>query len=270
MKKLNYKKIFVTVLWIIVIAGLTVSLGFVSKSEKNMLAKKLNVIIHNNDENLFLSEKDVISYFDERKDLIVANQYKNISIPNLEKVLNAHPAIENAEVSRDLNGEVKVEITQRTPVLRVINKDGESYYIDSQSKVMPLNENYAARVLVANGEIYEPFARRYEFSVNQIKKNKLFSQVSMLDDIYEMATYINRDSSLAALIQQIYINKDKEIELYPAIGNHKIVFGNTENINEKFNKLKLFYTQGLNKTDAWTKYSIINIKYKNLVVCTKK
>ena len=74
---------------------------------------------------------------------------------------------------------------------------------------------------------------------------------------------------LTTLIQQIYVNKDKEIELYPAIGNHKIVFGDAQNLNEKFNKLKLFYTEGLNKSDAWTKYSIINLKYKNLVVCTK-
>ena len=35
-------------------------------------------------------------------------------------------------------------------------------------------------------------------------------------------------------------------------------------------KLKTFYTEGLNKTDGWNKYSTINIKYKNQVVCTKK
>jgi cell division protein FtsQ len=269
LKKINYKKVFVSVLWIIVIAGLTASLGFVSKREKNTVAKKLCVNIHNNDENLFLTEKDVVDYFDERNDVIVSNLYKNIDIPVLEKALNTHPAIENAEVSHDLLGNVKVEIIQRTPVVRIINKDGESYYIDSQAKPMPLNDNYTARVLLANGEIFEPYARRFQFTVNQIKKNKLFSEVSMLDDILDIATYINKDSSLTALIQQIYVNKEKDIELFPAIGNHKIIFGDAQNINEKFNKLKIFYTEGLNKSDAWTKYSIINLKYKNLVVCTK-
>ncbi len=269
MKKINYRKFFVSVLWIIVIAGLTVCLGFVSKREKHIVAKKLNVSIHNNDENFFLTERDIHAYFDERRDLIVSNEYKNIDVPMLEKALNAHPVIENAEVSYDLLGNIKVDVTQRTPVVRIINKDGESYYIDSQSKPMPLNDNYTARVLVANGEIFEPYARRFQFTVNQIKKNKLFSEVSLLDDILDVATYINKDSSLTTLIQQIYINKDKEIELFPAIGNHRIVFGDAQNLNEKFNKLKLFYTEGLNKSDAWTKYAIINLKYKNLVVCTK-
>ncbi len=270
MKKLNYKKILVTVLWIIAIAGLASSWAFVSKSERNIVAKTLNISIHNNDENLFLSETDIRKFFVERKDSLLLNQYKNINIPELEKSLNSHPAIENAEVAADINGEIKIDITQRTPVLRIINKDGESFYIDSQTKLMPLNDNYSARVLIANGSIYEPFSRRYQYSIEQIKKSESFKEVSMLDDLYDVADFINKDSVLTNLIHQIYVNEEKEIELFPAIGNHKIIFGNATDVAEKFNKLKLFYTEGMNKADSWTKYSNINLKYKNLVVCTKK
>ncbi|MBL7919516.1 MAG: hypothetical protein JNJ40_04330 [Bacteroidia bacterium] len=270
MKKLNYKKILVTVLWIIAIAGLASSWAFVSKSERNIVAKTLNISIHNNDENLFLSENDIRKFFIERKDSLLLNQYKNINIPELEKSLNSHPAIENAEVAADINGEIKIDITQRTPVLRIINKDGESFYIDSQTKLMPLNDNYSARVIIANGFIYEPYARRYQYSIEQVKNNKLYSEVSMLDDIYDIADFINKDSVLTNLIHQIYVNEEKEIELFPTIGNQKIIFGSAIDIAEKFNKLKLFYTEGMNKADSWTKYSNINLKYKNLVVCTKK
>ena len=270
MKKLNYKKILVTVLWIIAITGLVSSWAFVSKSERNCIVKTVTISIHNNDENLFLSERDIQQFFIDRRDSILFNQYKNINIPELEKSLNSHPAIENAEVAADINGEVKIDITQRTPVLRIINRDGESFYIDSQTKLMPLNDNYSARVLIASGYIYEPFSRRYQFSINQIKSNESLSEVSMLDDIYEVADFINRDSVLTNLIHQIYVNPEKEIELFPVIGNQKIIFGNAKDIAEKFNKLKLFYTEGLNKSDSWTKYLSINLKYKNIVVGTKK
>lgn len=270
MKKLNYKKILITVLWIIAIAGLASSWAFVSKSERNIVAKTLNISIHNNDENLFLSENDIKTFFSERKDSLLLNQYKNINIPELEKSLNSHPAIENAEVAADINGEIKIDITQRTPVLRIINKDGESFYIDSQTKLMPLNDNYSARVIIASGFIYEPFSRRYQYSVDQIKKSETFKEVSLLDDIYDVADFINKDSVLTNLIHQIYVNEEKEIELFPVIGNQKIVFGSATDVAEKFNKLKLFYTEGMNKADSWTKYSNINLKYKNLVVCTKK
>lgn len=270
MKKLNYKKILVTVLWIIAIAGLLSSWAFVSKKESNLVAKSLNIKICNNDENLFLTENEILDYFSDRNDVIISKQYKNINLPLLEKVLNAHPAIENAHVAKNLKGEIKVEITQRTPLVRVINMDGESYYIDTQTKLMPLSDNFSARVIIANGYIYEPMSRRNQYSIKQLKKSKALSEMSLLDNIYDVANFINRDSILTNLIHQIYVNKEREIELFPAIGNQKIIFGNTENIAEKFNKLKLFYTEGLNKSDNWTKYLNINLKYKNLVVCTKK
>ena len=60
------------------------------------------------------------------------------------------------------------------------------------------------------------------------------------------------------------------MELYPAVGGHKIIFGTTEDMEEKFEKLKVFYKEGLSSIDSWTNYSVINLKYKNQVVCIKK
>ena len=60
-----------------------------------------------------------------------------------------------------------------------------------------------------------------------------------------------------------------EIEMIPRIGNHTVVIGNDMFLEEKFNKLSVFYREGLNKK-GWDKYSIINLKFKDQVVCTKK
>ncbi len=270
MKKINYRKIFTAIAWTFVLGGLLASLGFVSGREENIVARTLDIHISNNDENTFITEKEISEFFTDKDKPVISRKYSNISIPELEKILNAHPAVENAEISADLNGELKVSVTQREPVLRVINKNGESYYVDSHSRIMPLNDNYSARVIVANGELFEPFARRYQFTVDQIAKNKLFSEVSLLDDLLKVTRHIQSDSILSALVHQIYVNTDRELELFPSVGNHRIIFGGSENVAEKFNKLKLFYTQGLNKSDKWTRYSTINLKYNNLVVCTRK
>jgi cell division protein FtsQ len=270
MKKLNIRKIGVAVLWIIGLSGLLVSLAFVGKKEKAVIAGNLTVSILNTDENSFIDEQDVKEFFKERKDSILKAQLGSIQVCDLEKALNSHPAIENAEVAVDINGDVTMNVTQRTPMVRVFTSEGESYYIDTQSKLMPLNDSYTARVLIATGAIHEPFAKRYAMPVNDIAKNEALSKVSVLDDIYTLSAYIATDSVLTSLIHQINVTNDQEIELYPSIGNHIIVFGEVKDLKEKFEKLKLFYTEGLNKTDGWNKYSTINIKYKNQVVCTKK
>ena len=270
MKKLNFRKILIIVLWIIGLSGLFASLAFATGKEKNVVAENLYVSVNNTEVNSFIDEEDVKEFFKDRNDSILHATLKNIDVNGLEKALNSHPAVENADIAVDVNGDVTIDVTQRTPLVRVMNMDGESYYIDNKSKLMPLSDKYTARVLIATGYIIEPFASRYQFPVTTIAKHEVFSKVSVLDDIYNISEYITKDSVLASLIHQINVTPDKELELYPAIGNHKIIFGEAKDFEEKFEKLKMFYTEGLNKTDGWNKYSIINIKYKNQVVCTKK
>ncbi len=270
MKNINFRKIIVIVLWIIGLSGLLASLAFATGKEKNVVAENLYVSVNNTEVNTFIDEEDVKEFFKDRNDSILNTSLKNIDVNGLEKALNSHPAVENADIAVDVNGDVTIDVTQRTPLVRVMNMDGESYYIDDKSKLMPLSDKYTARVLIATGYIIEPFASRYQFLVNDIAKHEVFSKVSVLDDIYSISAFIAKDSVLASLIHQINVTPDKEIELYPSIGNHKIIFGEAKDFQEKFDKLKLFYTDGLNKTDGWNKYSTINIKYKNQVVCTKK
>jgi cell division protein FtsQ len=270
MKKINFKKILVIVLWIIGLSGLFASLAFATGKEKNVIAENMYVLVNNTEVNAFIDEEDVKDFFKERHDSILNTRLKNINVNDLEKALNSHPAVENADIAVDVNGDVNINVTQRTPLVRVFNLDGESYYIDDKSKLMPLSDKYTARVLVATGYIIEPYASRYQVPVNCIAKNELFSKVSVLDDIYDISEFISHDSVLASLIHQINVMPNKELELFPSIGNHKIIFGEAKDLQEKFEKLKLFYTDGLNKTDGWNKYSTINIKYKNQVVCTKK
>jgi cell division protein FtsQ len=270
LKKLNYKKILTGVLWLLSVSAICVSLAFASRKEKGTKVKKVTIEIENDEENFFIDAEEVEQYFASRSERLAGALYRDLSIPALEQTLNAHPAIQNAEVAGTPNGELKVRVTQRTPVMRVINKNGESYYIDQEGKLMPLDDYYCARVIVATGELFEPYARRSLVTMEQIDKNQTYKKISVLDDLFKVAKAVTADSTLNVLIQQVYVNADQELELFPAAGNHKVVLGDSEDLDIKFNKLKLFYTQGLNKTNAWNKYSTINLKYKNLVVCTKK
>jgi cell division protein FtsQ len=270
MKKIKLKKIVVFVLWIIGISSFTALLGFVNAEQKEVIGKSINVIVTNESENSFVDETVVNDYLNDRKDFIINQKIKDIRVVEIEKALSTHPAIEKADVSVDINGRAEIKITQRKPIVRVMNSYGENYYIDSKGKLMPLSDNYSARVPFTNGYISERYVSHYNYKLNEIVKDTVLSNVCVIDDIFRVADFIDKDSLLNCIIQQIYVNQNKELELYATIGNHKIVFGKGDDISEKFKKLKQFYKDGLNSIDAWNKYSIINLKYKNQVVCTKK
>ena len=59
------------------------------------------------------------------------------------------------------------------------------------------------------------------------------------------------------------------VEKELAVGNHRIMLGTLDEFEEKLANLKLFYEQAIPKV-GWEKYSMINLKYKNQIVCTKK
>ena len=51
--------------------------------------------------------------------------------------------------------------------------------------------------------------------------------------------------------------------------NHRIVLGSFADFEEKLDNLRLFYEKAIPKV-GWEKYSIISLKYKDQIVCTKR
>ena len=113
---------------------------------------------------------------------------------------------------------------------------------------MPISSNFSVYVPLATGIIDEEFA-----------KTKL----------YDFADFLNKNPEWDAWIEQIVVKSGNEIELIPRIGDFRIILGQLENYPEKLNKFLLFVEEGLNKI-GWNRYSAINLKYDNQVVCTKK
>ena len=93
-----------------------VSLAFATRSQKNIEIKNLSVTVSNTDVNTFIDEEDLKVYLKDRQDAILNSEIENFDETKIEKALNAHPAIENAEVSVDVNGDVNVNVLQRTPL----------------------------------------------------------------------------------------------------------------------------------------------------------
>ena len=195
-----------------------------------------------------------------------------IDTRKIEQLVYNNPSALKADVYTTVDGKVKIEIKQRKPVLRVFNDSGESFYIDEQGWLMPLSAKFTSRVLVANGFIEVAYSGRYKNTVLDEKKvlihEKDTGRTDILSDLFLLTKYINESYFWNAQITQLFVNADKEIELIPRVGNHTILFGDISDMDEKFEKLMIFYKKGLTKV-GWNTYSQINLKFKNQVVCRK-
>ncbi len=270
MIKINLHKIKFIAIRVVIIGCIVFTYAFVSISHQNTTCKNITVKFLNKNENCFLNEKMILELVETKNDSLKTSKIKNLNVYDLEQTLNSNPYIEKSNVFVKINGDIVIETLQKNPIARVYSSNGDNYYIDSTSTVLFPNDNYTPRVMIVSGNLYEPYTHRNFTTIKEIKLNPTANRISMLDDVYEMSMHIQNDSTLKKIIHQIYIDLNNDLILYPAIGSHKIIFGSIENMAEKFLNLKLFYTQGLNKTDNWQTYSVINLKFKNQIVCNKK
>ena len=253
-------------IWVIVIVLIIVTLGFVNKSKERIAFLNPIINIDYETENRFIDEYDISSHIMSVGDTgtLLLNQF---NVTKIEEKLNNNHSIKDAQVYKTIDGKLIINVKQRRPIVRIFPKNSVSYYIDEKGVLMPLSNKYTARLLVVSGELDEPFAKRYQFNYNNL--NDTLTEKTLLDDIYQIANYIDQSEFWKAQIEQIAVNKLLEFELVPKVGNHKIVFGGIENLEGKFEKLMIFYKKGLSKT-GWNEYSEINLKYKNQVVCKKR
>ncbi|MCD4747182.1 MAG: hypothetical protein K8R58_12870 [Bacteroidales bacterium] len=262
------KKILNITIWIILITGLLFLAGFIDKEQKNSRCKKLIIEIDYNKSNPLITDKNIKEIICKSAGIetLVGQTMSDINFKLIEHILNETDYIKKADIFSTTNGNIKVKIIQRQPIVRIINKKYQSFYIDDESMLMPLNRQLSARVLIANGNINESFTNSNQLIQNY--KNDTLNKLSTLYKIFMLAKYIQGNEFLKAQIEQVYINKKGEIELLPKIGKHLIIFGDIDNMNKKFEKLVSFYKKGLKKA-GWDKYKTINLKYKNQVVCSK-
>ena len=243
-----------------------VLLSFVNNSQLDIICNKLEIKIDYSNGMTFIQKEDVEEVLQRSGNNPLGKKIKSIKVSEMEKTLMSIPEVESANVYRTINGDIGITLTQRTPIVRVFNNYGNSFYIDDKGYQMPLSKNYFPRIPVVTGFVSEPF---YDKSVFELIKDSLLKEASLLDEIFAVAKIVNEDPFWSAQIQEIYFNRLKEIELVPVVGQHRIIIGDTSNLIGKFNKLMVFYEKGI-EIGGWNKYDTLNLKFKDQIICTRR
>lgn len=254
-KKRIWRHILFGILWVITLGGLVALMSFIESKKSEVLCTQVKIYIPGSQ--YFIDKDEVDNILKVHSSQLIGKRMEDINIHELERRLKSNPFIEFAKVYADMDGVIRVEISQRQPILRVMNQFNQDYYIDQHGVKVPLSVNFTARVVAANGYIDEVFGSRIDTLHTEIGR-----------ELYKTAAYISRDSLWDAQISQIYVNKDHEIELIPRVGNNRILIGDADSLDAKFHNLLVFYKQAMPKV-GWDRYKIINVKYASQVVGVK-
>ena len=211
------------------------------------LCEGMEIVLRDSLEKHFVTDGDLVYLLKQAKLYPVKTPMNEINTEEIEEKLLSNNMISKVEAYKTPSRLIKLEIEQKMPILRV-NSPAGNYYVDNLGSMMPLSRHYVAHVLVASGQIDEKLA---------------------LGDLYKFALFLEEDDFWNDWIGQIYVDSDNNVELIPRVGNHKVILGTFDDYQTKLENLRLFYEQAIPKV-GWEKYSEINLKYKNQIVCIKR
>lgn len=263
------KKIKTIVTWLGILAYLVLTIAFVERREERLLCNGIDVVISDSIRTGFIDEGDIIRLLDNNEFDIRGVELNSINTKVLETAVNELPAVKRTDVYKTVDGKLKIEIDQREPILRVIDRNGSQLYIDTDGFYLPISEKHTSHVLIANGYIPTVDKKNtisvYSLLDEETKKKK----EELLYDLYTLARYIHSNPFWKAQFVQVYVDENQEIELIPRVGAHIIKLGDISNFDYKLFKLKALYFKGFNAI-GWNNYEVINLKYSNQVICTKR
>ncbi len=261
LKKLRkYRRIFYFLLAVAV-----VSIAIAMKSRyNNTICADINVTVQDSAVQQFITRNTIINTLTLNiKENIKGNKFKNINMDKIEKIIEQIPFVKKAEVYRTKDNILGINVTQRTVIAHIFDKNGNNFYIDEDGYILPPSKNFTAYVPVFSGNIPH-LDSLFGKNVNNKKlKNSVFY------DIFILASKIREDQFSNDLIDMVFLKANNDFEFIPKVGDFKIIVGNIDNIETKLKNLKIFYKNVPPKV-GWDKYSVINLKYSNQIVCTKK
>lgn len=228
--------------------------AFVESKQESRVCHDVNISIDRKKDNYFLQEEDVEGLLTRHgKDSVVGGKLIHIDSRDVEKRLKRNSFVEDAEVVKKLDGQLKVNVRQAETIARVIGENS-SFYISDKGTVLPLSERFTARVMLITGSgVDEGYGKT---SPGSYKDSVLFNMIK----------HIHNDDFLKSQIAVLEVQEDQNIVLHPQVTKQLILFGSCEQYVEKFEKLRIFYDRILPRK-GWNKYDTVNVRFKDQIIC---
>ena len=233
----------------VVLAGYLVYsvLAMTDRHEDSRLCRGVDLHITDSLHFDLIDEDMVLAVLQEHSIDPVGMPLEEIEPEKIEATLLMHPLVGKVQCYKTGGDMLRINLSSKVPLVRVINNRGQDFYVDSRGEILT-QRSLAVQLPVATGYIDRQFAA---------------------GELLEVVRVIDRSEFWKAQVEQINVSKDGQIELVPRVGDHLLILGTAQDVENKLQRLMNFYEKGLDNV-GWNKYRSISVAYENQVVCKKR
>ena len=190
--------------------------AFNKADDQKVVCTKVDINIESGKVEGFLNAAEIKKQLQQAKIYPQGQPMQQIDVRKIEENIRQNPYVETAECFKTQGGHIKINLTQRLPVIRVKADNGDDYYVDTHGNIMPKNR-YISDLVIATGNITRPYAQK---------------------KLYSIGTFIMQHSFWQSQIEQLNVLADGTIEMVPRIGDHIVYLGSATNVQQKLDRLE--------------------------------
>ncbi len=204
----------------------------------------------------FISDRGVKKILtNDGERILEGSKITDIDLKSLELRIKSHKFVREAQVYRDLAGNLNIKIKQNRPIARIVHDNSEEdVYIDDEGNILPLSERFTARVIPITRSLFRP------------AQTKSFYQDSLGRAYLDLLKFIEKDAFWKAQLAEMQIDAKGKVVFMPQVGTQAIEFGKPEEVEQKFKKLLVFYKKVL-PAMGWDRYKRINLEFDDQIIC---
>ena len=277
-----WHKILSLLAWVALLGYLIFAVHLCSREQEKRLVKEVVVTVRDADRLQIITPEMVKLWLEQEGFRLRDTEVERVDTEAIRRMIARRGFVRDVRVYTGLGGKVCIDLSQRLPIARVNTANGYNFYITEDGWILPLQRHYVLYVPTITGNFTPPFSREYIGSVSEClpeAQKKVDENYLFFTKLINFVRLIRGDSFWNAQIVQIDVStpargagqvhwQEPEVEIVPRVGRHVVLLGTLDEVEQKLDRLMLFYRRVLDY-EGWETYRTVNLKYRNQVVCTK-
>ncbi len=224
--------------------------------ERGTICGRVDVRILDSTTNSLISCDEVMETISDAVD--VAGLMKDsVNLWEIENAVARRGEVHSCQAYCLADGTLTVDLTQRKAALRIITPLGNSFYSDCEGFIFPVRSH--VDVPVITGEVPINVGSRYKGFVPE-------EGARWLKDAITLTSWVERHDYWRRMTGQIDVDSKGDFVLYPVEGGVRFILGDATQLDSKFDRMGKYYTC-IAPTDTASRYSCVNLKFKNQIIC---
>ena len=261
-----------TIFWCAVVAYFVCAALLRSDKEHERTVESVEIVVKDADQRGFITPDKALRLIEDAGLNPVGKSIDSIDISAINSTIEEYCFTSKAVTYLDYEGTLTVELTQRTPLLRVRCNGGYDFYLTKDGYVLPVEPHATLNLPIVTGSIELPFGNTFKGDLGMWAAGgeKKYSECyDFLSKLTNFVVYLEESKWQGCKCVQINLITPKtqkspkgafvepQVELIPQLGNYVVELGRLEQLEDKIYRWRRFVESGVVDMNG----GVLNVEY---------